>query len=63
MLTGQPKHQKKGSVSDVIADAPVAITKAFSPNSTVMTPSVNPQIGASPGKSVELCMKNFEQLR
>lgn len=72
MITGAtPKLQKKESLSEVVSNAAVAFAKAISP-SQVQNPTTpsSPShvcsripVGISPRKSVELRMKNLEQLR
>ena len=68
----QPKKpRKQESLSDTISEAAVSIVHALSGSSSKekekepITPSktASVSIGVSPGKSVELRMKNFEQLR
>ena len=72
MITGiLPKRPKKESITDALTAAATAVAKAFSPlyvyTSQVATassqmPSI-PIVGMSPGKSIELRMKNLQQLR
>ena len=69
-LNGQRKTE---TLAESITNAAVAITKAFSPpTSTAQQPEQSqqvplnlnpPSVVMSPGKSVELRMKNFQQLR
>ena len=71
----QPKKpRKQESLSDALSEAAVSIVHALSGSSSKenekepITPSktapvASVGIGVSPGKSVELRMKNFEQLR
>ena len=65
MFGPQPKKPKKEELSDTLANAAIAITKAF--RSPVEPPSsslpVSSQVGISPGKSVDLRMKTLQQLR
>ena len=58
------KKPRKETVIEAIADAAVTM-KAFSVNDTPGTSGARHSIiaGISPGKTVDLCMKNFEQLR
>ena len=65
MFGPPPKRSKKDSLSDIIANAALAITKAINPSvSVVQQSSEQPKIGISPGKSVvDLRMKNLQQLR
>ena len=75
MFGPPPKRPKKDrdSLAESITNAAVAITKAFSPpTSTAQQPEQSqqaplnlnpPSVVMSPGKSVELRMKNFQQLR
>ncbi len=62
-LTPSTKKTRKEPLSEVLSAAAVAIVKSLDKstpsNSTV---GLNPQ-GVSPGKSVDLRMKNYEQLR
>ena len=61
----QPKRPKKDSLADTITNAAVAIMKATTPPTTVAQPpqQAPPSVVMSPGKSVELRMKNLQQLR
>ena len=67
----QPKKpRKQESLSDTISEAAVSIVHALSGSSKEKgkeqdnpTKSASVSLGVSPGKSVELRMKNFEQLR
>ena len=67
----QPKKPpKRESLSDTISEAAVSIGHALSESTKekgkeqdTPTKSASVSIGISPGKSVELRMKNFEQLR
>ncbi len=60
----EPKRQKKETVAESIADGMAAISKALSPPSPKKCLSVTGSpIGISPGKSVDLRMKNLQQLR
>ena len=64
-----PKKPQKESVTDVLAGAALAFAKAFTNEKTnqasgSMSVSQPPVTGGvSPGKAIELRMKNFEQLR
>ena len=63
-----PKKRQKESVTDVLAGAALAFAKAFTNEKTnqasgSMSVSQPPVTGGvSPGKAIELRMKNFEQL-
>ena len=70
MITGKtPKQYKKESLSDAIVGAPVAVVNAVKPTASVndqsspnsktdmTTPPIH--VGISPGKSVDLRMKNL----
>ena len=68
MITGiLPK--RKESITDALTAAATAVAKAFSPPSTSQVASASSQmpctstVGMSPGKSIELRMKNLQQLR
>ena len=66
MFTGsQPKRPRKESLADTIAESVAAISKAFSSpqSSSNQGPASAPVLGLSPGKSVDLRMKNLQQLR
>ena len=64
-----PKRAKKETLTDALTGAVVAFTNAFNTNPPKTPPRTNknstlPQpVGIFPGRSVELRMKNFEQLR
>lgn len=62
--TPVPRQRKNDSVSSAISGAAVAITKALSGTPTSNS-EIGPhrQAGVSPGKAIELRMKNYEQLR
>ena len=63
-MFGPPaKRAKKYSLAETISNAAVAITKAISPPSAVVEPPTNQSLVISPGKSVDLRMKNLQQLR
>ena len=68
-LQSQPKKPcKQESLSDTISEAAVSIVHALSSREKgkeqdTRTKSASVSTGVSPGKSVELRMKNFEQLR
>ena len=58
------KKARKESLTDALTGAAVAITNAFSSSHARSPPRTQGQpVGVSPGRSVELRMKNFEQLR
>ena len=59
-----PKKVQRESLSDALTGAAVAFAHAFKSQNTSETsqPPVT-AVGVSPGKAVELHMKNFEQLR
>lgn len=67
-ITGMPpKRPKKDSFAEALTGAAVAVAKALAPNDP-QTPNnksiiPSPSVGVSPGKSAELRMKNFQQLR
>ena len=65
MFGPQPKRPKKDSLADTITNAAVAIMKATTPPTSVAQPSQQApsSVVMSPGKSVELRMKNLQQLR
>ena len=51
-----------------LASAAIAVAKAFTPppqaaTTSSQTPSNMPTVGISPGKYIELCMKNLQSLR
>ena len=64
-----PKKPRKESLTDALTRAAVAITKAFSSSHPSSPPRIRTRdnlgqpLGVSPGRSIELRMKNFEQLR
>ena len=61
-----PKKAKHESLSDALTGAAVAFAHAFKGNTSLaQSPSEMPitAVGMSPGKAVDLRMKNFEQLR
>ena len=74
-----PKRQKQESITTALVGAATAFAKAISPPPTVSSTSLSsgdsparaplttrnasPSVGISPGKTVDLCMKNLEQLR
>ena len=61
-----PKKAKRESLSDALTGAAVAFAHVFKGSAShVQNPSETPAaaVGLSPGKAVELRMKNFEQLR
>jgi hypothetical protein len=66
MFSGtQPKRPRKESLADTIAESVAAFSKAFGSNSPAQssTSSPTPTLGLSPGKSIDLRMKNLQQLR
>ncbi len=69
MITGiPPKHPKKDTLAEAITGAAEAVAKVFAPSpqvSSVSTPVPTGSVGVgiSPGKSADLRMKNFQQLR
>lgn len=68
-MFGPPaKRPKKDSLTETISNAAVAITKALSPTTPVEQQSQGSSVsqsavGISPSKSVDLRMKNLQQLR
>ena len=63
---GSTPQRRRESVSNAINGAAVAITKALGGTSDVTPPRKDRsdrQPGVSPGKVIELRMKNYEQLR
>lgn len=56
-----PKRSRQPSVSNAISGAAVALAKAL--GGTPQEDKTNCQVGVSPGKAIELRMKNYEQLR
>ena len=70
MITGiLPKCPKKDSITDGLTAAATAVAKVFSPPSGSQVETSRSQmpntarVGMSPGKSIELRMKNLQQLR
>lgn len=65
MFSGsEPKRQKKESAAETIADSIVALSKAISPPPVKSNSSISVStVGISPGKSIDLRMKNLQQLR
>ena len=68
MFSGsQPKKQKKESLAETIAESVVAISKAFSSPSVQPNPSPGSAststLGMSPGKCVDIRIKNLQQFR
>ncbi len=72
MITGMPpKRPKKDSLTEALTGAAEAVAKAFAPSpsqplsasSSHLIPTTSGTVGISPGKSVELRMKNLQQLR
>lgn len=57
-----PKRSRQPSVSNAISGAAIAITKALGGTPQEDRPS-GCRAGVSPGKAIELRMKNYEQLR
>ncbi len=67
-LSSTPKRRRKDSLSDSLAGAAVALASAFSDTKKGSSDPVpagpsSDKIGVSPGKAVELRMKNYQQLR
>ena len=62
---GAPAQRHRESVSSAISGAATAIKKALAatPPQKDSAPSVSSRAGVSPGKAIELRMKNYEQLR
>lgn len=65
--TGPKKPAKKETLTDALTGAVIAFTNKYNSESTrspqrTSNPPTQP-VGISPGRSVELRMKNFEQLR
>ena len=63
-----PKKPHKDSLSDALTGAAVAFAQSLSGSKTrddspKRMPSMLTATGIFPGKAVELCMKNLEQLR
>ena len=59
-----PKKPRKESLSDALTGAAVAFAKVFSDKDKPKPSQLSaPTSCASPGKTLELRMKNFEQLR
>ena len=61
MITGVDKCKRRESLSDVLADAAIAVTKVFSPKS--VNENSGPLSTFSPSKKIDLRLKNLEQLR
>ena len=59
LITGLDKTKRRESLSDVLADAAVAVTRAFAPKSE----NCGPTSTFSPSKKIDLRLKNLEQLR
>lgn len=57
-----PKRSRQPSVSNAISGAAIAITKALGGTPQEGRPN-GCHTGVSPGKAIELRMKNYEQLR
>ena len=62
-VTVTPKRPRKESLSNSLTNAAVAIVNTLSATDKPKSDPVPKPIGVSPGKSVELQMKNYEQLR
>lgn len=58
-----PKRPRKDSLSNSLTDAAVAIVNTLSNTEKPKNDTVCKAVGVSPGKSIELRMKNYEQLR
>ena len=67
MFSGsESKRPKRDSLSDVVTDGVAALCKALASQQPQPTPSASGSssvIGISPSKSVDLRMKNLQQLR
>ena len=65
LITGSAPKRKKtnSSLHDVITDAARAVSQTFSSTASPKHSSSSLQMGISPGKAVDLCGKNLEQLR
>ena len=62
----EPKRRRKESLSETLTGAAVAFAKKISggkENEAHQTTQGPSDVGLSPGKAIELRMKNFEQLR
>ena len=64
----QPRKSRSPSLSTVISGAATAVAKALGENSEQRKEggsctSAGPSVGVSPGKAVDLRMKNYQQLR
>lgn len=57
------KPVKNESLSEALAGAAVAVAKAFTPQQSTPEHTLSKGSSISPGKSVELRMKNLEQLK
>lgn len=58
-----PKRPRQQSISSVLSGAATAIVKALEDNPPKEKDTSARQLGISPGKAVDLRMKNYEQLR
>ena len=63
MFTGGLQKQPKESLVDAFAGAATAIAKAFSPKPLQDVAAAGHSVQFSPGKKVDIRMKNLEQLR
>ena len=63
MFTGGLQKQPKESLADAFASAATAIAKAFSPKHDGDGATTGRSVHFSPGKKVDIRMKNLEQLR
>ena len=62
MFTGGLQKQPKESLVDAFADAAITIAKAFSPKPLQDVAATGHSVQFSPGKKVDIRMKNLEQL-
>jgi hypothetical protein len=62
-----PKKPRRNSLNEALTGAAVAISNAFKPGPGSENPGSTqshiPSVGVSPSKTIELRMKNYEQLR
>ena len=66
MFSGtQPKRPRRESLVDTIAESEAAFSNVFASNSPAQSPTSSPtlSLGLSPGNSIDLRMKNLQQLR
>ena len=64
-FSNPPKRQRTNSLSDSLTGAAVAFANTLSgaQSSTVSMSAPGPSVGVSPGKTIELRMKSYQQLR